>query len=394
MQLFKENKIRIQRACVGVVLVLYLCFTMLLGYSDYLIPDRITVTQSSVDDGTINVSSYGDKVYADASLFGTVPLKQVEVTVIEDNKLIPCGNVFGVKFYTKGVLVVRLAKIETKDGNISPAKESGLMVEDVITSVNGVEINTVEEMASCVENCRGKEMNIIFIRDGKKLSCVLKPALSLTDKKYKTGIWVRDSTAGIGTMTYYNPSTGSFAGLGHGICDVDTGCLMPLLRGNVVDVVLTDVIKGKKGLPGELKGDFDSEKIGVITENTEKGVYGVMSENNGLFTSDGVEIALKNEVQTGQAELLCEVDGEGVKAYKIEIVKIDKNEEVTKNFTVKVTDKQLISKTGGIVQGMSGSPIIQNGKLIGAVTHVFVNDPTRGYGIFIENMLAEAEKIK
>ena len=235
--------------------------------------------------------------------------------------LVPCGNVFGVKFFTKGVMVINLSKIETKNGNISPAKEAGLDVRDIIISVNGKDVNSVEEMAQSIEESKGKEITITYIRNGKQGVCVMKPALSLSDKKYKTGIWVRDSTAGIGTMTYYNPQTGEFAGLGHGICDVDTGSLMPLLRGNVVDVEITEIIKGKKGVPGELKGDFDDLKKGVLTQNTEKGVYGVMDEKPGYVTSRGVEIAVKDEVVKGEAKVLCQLDDRGVKEYKIKIIK-------------------------------------------------------------------------
>jgi stage IV sporulation protein B len=194
-------------------------------------------------------------------------------------------------------------------------------------------------------------------------------------------------------MTFFNPENNSFSGLGHGICDVDTGSLMPLLKGTVVDVELTDIIKGKEGKPGELKGNFGSHKKGVLLGNTQMGVYGQLDEALDSLKREALPIALQNEVKEGKATILSNVDGEGVKEYEIEISKIYRNPENTKNFVINVTDKNLIEKTGGIVQGMSGSPIIQNGKLVGAVTHVLINNPTKGYGIFIENMLAETEKI-
>ena len=204
---------------------------------------------------------------------------------------------------------------------------------------------------------------------------------------------MRDSTAGIGTITYYNPNTGEFAGLGHGICDVDTGELMPLLSGVVVDVNINDIIKGKSGEPGELKGSFSSVKTGEIYKNSGLGVFGKLNSTPDSIKSP-MKAAGREEVTEGDAVILVNPDGKGIREYSVNLSKIDKYSDGTKCFVIEVTDKELISLTGGIVQGMSGSPILQNGKLIGAVTHVLVNDPTKGYGIFIENMLSEAEKTK
>ena len=190
-------------------------------------------------------------------------------------------------------------------------------------------------------------------------------------------------------MTYYNPETGEFAGLGHGICDVDTELLMPLLSGSVVDVEITDIIKGRKGTPGELKGDFDTFKKGSITNNTTHGVYGIMNTAPDEISLESMEIGLKDELKLGKAKILCELDENGIKEYEIEITKIKNRDEDGKNFLISITDEELLSKTGGIVQGMSGSPIIQNGKLVGAVTHVLVSDSKKGFGIFIENMLSK-----
>ena len=317
------------------------------------LPDKITVKQSEISKASANAVNVNENTYAEAKLFGAVPIKQVEISVVDDGLLVPCGNVFGVKFFTKGVMVINLSKIETKNGFISPAKEAGLDVRDIIISINGKDVNTVEEMAKTIEDSRGKEITITYVREGKQNVCIMRPVLSLSDKKYKTGIWVRDSTAGIGTMTYYNPQTGEFAGLGHGICDVDTGCLMPLLRGNVVDVEITEIIKGKKGVPGELKGNFDEVKKGVLTQNTEMGIYGVMDEKPVNVSRRKTKIAVKDEVSKGEATILCQLDTEVVKEYKIRITKIDENsKENTKNFEIKVEDDELMNKTGGIVQGM------------------------------------------
>lgn len=394
MQLFKEKKGKLPSVIIRTALVIYCMALLVTGIVQYSVPEEITLTEEEINAASADVADIASDVTAEVKLFGKIPIKKINVNVIKKDRLVPCGNVFGVKFFTKGVIVVRLAEIETKNGFVSPAKEAGLMEGDIIQSVNDTEVNTVEEMANAIENSKGLPMTVVYIRDNEEKSCVMNPLLSLSDRKYKTGIWVRDSTAGIGTMTYYNPATGEFAGLGHGICDVDTELLMPLLSGSVVDVEITDIIKGRKGTPGELKGDFDTQKRGSIINNTSHGVYGVMDAAPSDVFRDSMEIALKDELKTGKAKILCELDENGIKEYEIEITKIKNDDENGKNFLISVTDEELLSKTGGIVQGMSGSPIIQNGKLVGAVTHVLVNDPSKGYGIFIENMLAEAEKIK
>ena len=388
---FKKGKTgNLSSVLTGALTIFCLLAAALVGGAETVIPDRITLTREQINKASVNIEGVAsDTTSVDAKLFGILPVKKVELEVIPQNSLVPCGNVFGVKFFTKGVMVIKLSDIETENGNVSPAQKAGIESGDIICSLNGNNVNTAEDVAAIIEREKGKELAVEYIRDGKKHITVLRPVLSLTDKKYKTGIWVRDSTAGIGTMTYYNPETREFAGLGHGICDVDTGLLMPLLKGNVVDVKITDVIKGRSGYPGELKGDFDTIKRGEITGNTEHGVYGVLDST---YTPSGepLPIGLREEVKVGKAEILCELDGNGVEKYEIEITKIKSKDRDGKNFLIDVTDDRLIDKTGGIVQGMSGSPVIQNGKIIGAVTHVLVNSPTKGYGIFIENMLSEA----
>ena len=394
MQL-KTNKLRrVTKSLLKWVPAVYVLFTLIIGISDFNVPDNITIRKNDLKNASVNVMGVTESCTVKAKLFGVLPIKNVGVTVVDDKRLAPGGNVFGVKFFTKGVMIVKQTDIETSHGNVNPSQTAGLKTGDIIVSIDGKEVNTVEEVSHVVEHSYGRELEVWFERNGTGNKCLLKPVLSLTDKKYKTGLWVRDSTAGIGTVTFYNPTDGCFAGLGHGICDVDTGKLMPLLRGSVVDVEITDVIKGKKGVPGEIKGNFDNKKRGVLTGNTDYGVYGIMDD---LAQQDDVklyDIALKNEITKGKAKILSQLDVDGVKEYSVEIEKITGDEEEYKNFVIRVTDEALLEKTGGIVQGMSGSPIIQNGRIVGAVTHVFVNDPTRGYGIFIENMLAEAEKIK
>lgn len=386
MQLNKGNSKRHVSIFAGAFLALYTLFAVFVGGADYVIPDEITVTAQEIENASAEVRGISESTVVEANLFGSIPVKNVKVNVVKDSTLVPCGDVFGIKFFTKGVLIVKLSDIETKDGHISPAGNAGLSVGDVIQSIDGSEVNTVEQMSAIVENSKGRSLAVTYERNGEEKNCVITPLLSLSDKKYKTGIWVRDSTAGIGTMTYYNPRTKQFAGLGHGICDVDTGILMPLLEGSVVDVQITDIIKGRRGAPGELKGSFDRKKQGSVISNTSHGVYGNVNEDF-LSNKKAFPIGFKDEVKEGKAKILCELDENGVKEYSINIVKINGSDEKDKNFVIEVEDENLIAKTGGIVQGMSGSPIIQNGKIIGAVTHVLVNNPGKGYGIFIENML-------
>lgn len=388
MQLKRGKTGKLPSVVIGVLTTLYLLAAALVCSADLVVPDKITVTEEQINKASVNIDGIiEDTKVVDAKLFGIVPVKKVELEVVPQSSLVPCGNVFGVKFFTKGVMVIKLSEIETEKGLLSPAKEAGIEAGDVICSLGGEDVNTAEDVASIIESKKGSEIAVEYTRDGNKCVTVLKPVLSLSDKKYKTGIWVRDSTAGIGTMTYYNPENGEFAGLGHGICDVDTGKLMPLLKGTMVDVKITDIIKGRSGSPGELKGNFDTLKKGAITGNTDHGVYGVLDDT---YRPAGkpLPVGLRDEVSMGKAEILCELDDDGVKSYEIEITKIKGNDREGKNFLISVTDESLLEKTGGIVQGMSGSPIIQNGKIVGAVTHVLVNSPTKGYGIFIENMLS------
>ena len=308
----------------------------------------------------------------------------------KNEKLIVGGVPFGVKFNTAGVVVLGFSDLEGISKTQNPAYLAGLRPKDIIIKVDGSEIDGAAALTSVIEGCGGRALNVTYKRGGEERVARLTPAYSKSEGKYKTGIWVRDSAAGIGTVTYVVPKTGEFGGLGHGICDGETGDLIPMDRGFVTDVKIDSVKKGIAGDPGEIKGHFGANKCGSLKSNTDCGVFGVFSKlPDGL--GKPVSLALRDEIKAGEAQLVCTLDGEGRQSYTVEISTINRKADGSKCFIIKVTDPKLIEKTGGIVQGMSGSPIIQNGKLVGAVTHVMINDPTVGYGIFIENMLSAAE---
>lgn len=305
-------------------------------------------------------------------------------------RLYPGGMPFGVKFVTEGILIVGFCEVKNAGTSSNPSIEAGLRQGDIIVKLNGVPISSACELTEAVENSGGKAISVIYMRDGKECSASLVPAYSSEEGRYKSGLYVRDSGAGIGTVTFIVPKTNAFAGLGHGICDADTGALIPMQRGSVVGVTINGVIKGLPGSPGEVKGYFSSGKTGSILGNTECGVYGVLTSLPQNIPCEPMPIGTRSELRCGKAHIYCALDSGRCEKYEIEISDIRRDSTSNKCFTVKVTDPALIEKTGGIVQGMSGSPIIQDGKLVGAVTHVLINDPTTGYGIFIENMLNAA----
>lgn len=326
-----------------------------------------------------------------ASFFAVNAAAQ-EADKYESTKLIPGGIPFGVKFSTEGVVVVGFCDLEGLQKTQNPAYAAGLRPKDVILEINGQKVSDAANLIGLVENCGGRRLSVTYIRGGVEKTVNLTPVYSKAEGKYKTGVWVRDSGAGIGTVTFIDPDTGEFAGLGHGICDGDTGELIPMHRGMVTDVNISAIKKGVAGTPGEIKGYFGSQKKGTLIGNTDCGVYGLLSEiPTGL--GGAIPVGLRNEVQNGNATVLCTFEDGQRREYKIEISNINRDSEGSKCFIVRITDPNLIEKTGGIVQGMSGSPIIQNGKLVGAVTHVMINDPTVGYGIFIENMLEQMDKL-
>ena len=306
---------------------------------------------------------------------------------LSEMKLYPGGIPFGIKFMTEGILIVGFCDIENGNKKSNPSSDAGLKTGDRIISVNGKTLLSSVELGEAVEKNGAKPMTVVYMRGNAKHTTKLTPVYSQSEKCYKTGIYVKDNGAGIGTVTYIDPDTLSFAGLGHGICEGESGRLVPIQRGSVVNVTINGVVKGQCGVPGEVKGYFKSGKCGSLLKNTDCGVYGVYASLPSGLLSKPLSLCNRDELKEGKAYIYCTLDEGGAKQYEIEISAIDRGATAGKCFTVKVTDPKLLEKTGGIVQGMSGSPIIQNGKLCGAVTHVLINDPTTGYGIFIENML-------
>ena len=343
-------------------------------------PSYLGATYEELDSG--DGESIVNITHGQYKLFGTIPIKSVTVAKLEDTKVYVGGIPFGIKFFTKGISVVGF-----DDETTNPAYQAGLRLYDTIIKVNGKEISGIAELSQMAE-CGGV-LELTYLRAGNEGKIKFSPKYSEAEKKYTLGMWLKDSGAGIGTMTYVLPD-GSFGGLGHGICDGDTGELIPIYNGSVLGVTVNGIVKGQKGNPGELKGYFNSSKVGALYKNTENGVFGALAQIPNTVTDKTYSIGLKGELKEGKATVICTLADNVRREYSIEISNINKNATGNKCFTVKITDEKLLNATGGIVQGMSGSPIIQNGKLVGAITHVLINDPTMGYGIFIENMLTQS----
>lgn len=344
---------------------------------------------TSSEEISVSENKYVEK--AELKLLGFIPIKQVNIFSVDSPLLVPCGEPFGIKLLTDGVIVVEVSSFETEKNEkenafVSPAESCGLKTGDIIKSIDGIKVSSNQEVEKIIEESEGKSLHISAVRDGKELDLWLYPQKSSVDGSYRAGIWVRDSSAGIGTMTFYDPETQQFGGLGHPVCDVDTGELMPLDSGEVVKVSISGVKKGRSGSPGELVGGFISSfSSGELTDNTSVGLFGTIDNYSG--GNEAIPLGISSEIQTGKAYIYTTVSGTRPQKYEIAIEKIDRSDdEDSRDMIIRVTDERLLREAGGIVQGMSGSPIIQDGKLIGAVTHVFVNNPTKGYAVFAESM--------
>ncbi len=368
------------------------------GYYSERLPDSVT---SSFGD-ELKIAQYPEIKLcsgtvcggstATLSLFGAIPVKNIEVRQEEAPVFIAGGSPFGIKLLMEGVMVTGLGDVETAGGcAVCPAADAGLKTGDIVCSANGKTLTSNLQLQAIITRSSGSPIPLSVQRDGDSFDTVLNPVFSDKTQRWTGGMWVRDSIAGIGTMTFIDKSTGRFAGLGHPICDSDTGGMVPLHSGEAVPVDITDTKRGGRGIPGELHGRFSpGGSFGTLDTNTECGIFGQLSDAAlGRFAAEGEEFRLgyRQDINTGKAQVYTTVNGDKPQKYDILIEKIDYNsEDESKNMMITITDPKLLEASGGIVQGMSGSPIIQNGRLIGAVTHVFVSDPSRGFAIFAENM--------
>lgn len=341
------------------------------------------VVDNKADDSIFSIANkYMPDTFSEVGTAETAAIKDYSIP----DEVIVGGFPFGVKLYSDGLIIIGFSDINTSKGSPTPAKDAGMEINDIITKINDKKINDAFEFTDTVENSGGSKLKFVYVRDNKEYECEVTPSYSDVDGKYKVGLWLRDSTAGIGTVTFVVPENGVFAGLGHGICDSETGALIPLSKGIISDVKIEGIKKGISGAPGELQGAFNGTITGNLLENTNNGIFGVFTKSK-KFRGDTVKLGTRDDVCDGEAYILCTLDDGKTEKYSVEISQIHRDSLGNKNFIITVTDKTLIRKTGGIVQGMSGSPIMQNGKLIGAVTHVLINDPTKGYGIFVDNMI-------
>ena len=336
--------------------------------------------------------NYGaNSVNGKLMLMNIIPVKDINLHTQKKKYVIPCGNIFGIKFYTKGAVIINCSDIQCGSKSINPGSNCGLREGDTIIKINGEDVLSCKDVTTAVQQSEGNPISLTFTRDGNTENTVITPVQTTDDNEYRIGLWIRDSCAGLGTMTFYDPDSGCFASLGHGICDNDTASLLPLDKAVITNAKISSITKGSDGITGSINGYFaDDTSLGYALINDDTGLYGVLNSPAQMF--DPVEIANIQDVKKGHAQILCTLDDDGAKYYDIEITHVDYDEtNKTKNLQITATDKRLLAKTGGIIQGMSGSPILQNGKLIGAVTHVLVTNSSKGYGIFAQNMYTEME---
>ena len=323
------------------------------------------------------------------SVLGGIPVKTVRAVVVDRRAVTVCGTPFGIKMFSDGAMVVAFTDIRTAGGSANPAKAAGLKMGDVIVSIDGHKTVDNDDVSAAIQAAEGRPVQLVYTRDGAEHTTSLQPVQDADSQRWRAGMWVRDSSAGIGTLTFVDNFTGIYGGLGHSISDADTGQSIALLSGEVAPVTITGYVAGAAGAPGELKGRFTGEgAMGDILINGATGVYGSIRR---VMDGQDMVVAQAQEVCEGPARILTTIGGDEPAWYDAEIEQISLTEEdPNRNMVIRITDPELLAATGGIVQGMSGSPIVQNGRLVGAVTHVLVNDPARGFGIFAENMLASA----
>lgn len=398
------------------IITLIISFITITSFSSYiLLPKEINLKKGTVtylefnkffditvESDVVNVISVSNKPLGDIGIsseeigkakmtikaFG-IPLKKVGLDIIPNEEVIPYGKTVGIKIDTDGIMVLGTGEVETVDGKSINPSEGKLKSGDLLLKVNGIKLKNKEDLVKEIN--KNDMLEIEVNRNQNIIQVSIEPIKDKENNENKIGIWVRDSTQGIGTITYYNPTTKKFAALGHGILDIDTKQLISIRDGEILDAKVLNIIRGEKGNPGELVGNIKKEKIlGDVKINTDFGVYGEWDEKGSNLPTDKFEIGLQDSITEGPAIIKSNVEGNDIEEYDVYIESVNRySNDNSKGMIIRVTDSRLLAKTNGIVQGMSGSPVIQNGKLIGAITHVFVQDPTKGYGVFIENMLKQ-----
>lgn len=361
------------------------------------ISDNNGETIEAVNSESEKLTHKAGKMDLSVNLAG-LNVKDFTVNVIPNTVVIPSGETIGLRLFTSGVLVVGMSEIKGEDNNNHmPYKDSGIKEGDMITKVDNEVITCTSDLTKKINSSNGNAVTLTYKRDGNNYNTNMIPTKTDEDE-YKLGLWVRDAASGVGTISFYEPRTGEFAALGHGILDVDTEELIDIARGDIVTSKIISIVKGEKGNPGELQGSIENGKIiGEVYKNTNFGIYGKLNNIENL-KKEGVnemKVMPRDEVKEGKASILCTLENNKQEEYEIEIEKVyTSSNRANKNMIIKVTDERLLQKTGGIIQGMSGSPIIQDGKFVGAVTHVMVNNPEKGYGIFADTMLKQMKEVE
>ena len=394
-----KKAIRIIDGIFALCLIIIYSFIV---FGNIVLPDKIEAYSTkkieyksvySVENNSLYQVDYQNSskvspIENDIKLLGIIPVKTTSIIQSKPKKVSVSGESFGIKLYTDGVIIVGIRDVETDKGKCNPAKEAGLEKGDIIIEINGKKVYSADSVTDILNDNNGKDYRITVKRNGNYKEFLLKPAYSSSQGCYKVGLWVRDSTAGVGTITYYDKSNNTVSALGHPITDVDTNEIMPILDGEAVRATVTKIYKSKAGEAGSLCCEFTNDIIGTLKKNCQSGIYGKYTCT--LKNTYEYEVASPNEIVRGPVQILCTIDSGKAKFYNAQISRISYRENKKgKNMVVKITDERLLEKTGGIVQGMSGSPIIQNGKLVGALTHVIVDSPEKGYAIFAQDMVDE-----
>lgn len=394
-----KKAIRIIDGIFALCLIIIYSFIV---FGNIVLPDKIEAYSTkkieyksvySVENNSLYQVDYQNNskvspVENDIKLLGIIPVKTTSIIQSKPKKVSVSGESFGIKLYTDGVIIVGIRDVETDKGKCNPAKEAGLEKGDIIIEINGKKVYSADSVTDILNDNNGKDYKITVKRNGNYKEFLLKPAYSSSQGCYNVGLWVRDSTAGVGTITYYDKSNNTVSALGHPITDVDTNEIMPILDGEAVRATVTKIYKSKAGEAGSLCCEFTNDIIGTLKKNCQSGIYGKYTCT--LKNTYEYEVASPNEIVRGPVQILCTIDSGKAKFYNAQISRISYRENKKgKNMVVKITDERLLEKTGGIVQGMSGSPIIQNGKLVGALTHVIVDSPEKGYAIFAQDMVDE-----